>query len=126
MRWKGVPPEQAQALEAEGGVDDGLGVGVGVVQREAAARAETFTILDLPKARLLATALGEGLRRPGRALATLRLALRHRVPGAKALVWALFHFVEALVLREDDALDVLRSRAVEQEVLDQLDEPTIR
>jgi len=39
--------------------------------------------------------------------------------------------VRALVLdvidaADNDALDVLRSRAVEQEVLDQLDEPTSR
>lgn len=67
-------------------------------EREAAARAETFTILDLPKPRLLLAALAEMARRPGRAIATLRLALRHRVPGLRALIWSLFHFAEALVL----------------------------
>jgi hypothetical protein len=36
--------------------------------------------------------------------------------------------VRAVVIEaaDNDALDVLRSRAVEQEVLDQLDEPTTR
>jgi colanic acid/amylovoran biosynthesis glycosyltransferase len=69
-------------------------------EREARARAETFTILDLPKPRLALTALAEALRRPGRTLATLRLALAHRVPGARALLWALFHCAEALVLAD--------------------------
>lgn len=67
-------------------------------EREKRAQAETFTILDTPPLRLVAAALAEGASRPARAFATLRLALRHRVPGLKALVWALFHFTEALVL----------------------------
>jgi hypothetical protein len=33
---------------------------------------------------------------------------------------------EIIELADDDALDVMRSRAVEQEVLDLLDEPTSR
>jgi colanic acid/amylovoran biosynthesis glycosyltransferase len=67
-------------------------------EREARAQAETFTILEGSRLRLVLAALGEMLRRPRISLATLRLAMRHRVPGVKALVWALFHFVEALVL----------------------------
>jgi glycosyltransferase involved in cell wall biosynthesis len=37
-------------------------------------------------------------RHPLRYLQTLLLALRHRVPGAKALLWSFFHFAEAIVL----------------------------
>ena len=36
--------------------------------------------------------------RPGRYFATLQLALRHRAPGVKALLWALFYFAETMVL----------------------------
>lgn len=38
--------------------------------------------------------------RPSTTAATFRLALAHRAPGAKALVWALFHFVEAIKLAD--------------------------
>jgi glycosyltransferase involved in cell wall biosynthesis len=55
------------------------------------------------------TLLGAHLRalttRPGAWFSLLRVALRHRAPGAKAMLWSLFHFAEAIVLakmlRED-------------------------
>ena len=33
---------------------------------------------------------------------------------------------EMIVLADQDALDLIRSRAIEQEVLDRLDDPTVR
>jgi glycosyltransferase involved in cell wall biosynthesis len=58
----------------------------------------TYYLLSQPyltyfKAHLVA--LG---RHPLRYLQTLLLALRHRVPGARALLWSFFHFAEAIVL----------------------------
>ena len=40
------------------------------------------------------------IRRPWAYFATLRKALRHRVPGARAWLWSIFHFLEAVVLAE--------------------------
>ncbi|RYD78455.1 MAG: hypothetical protein EOP84_14240 [Verrucomicrobiaceae bacterium] len=55
-------------------------------------------------------------------------ALDHKLqewrPETSAKVRALV--AEIIELADDDALDLLRSRAVEQEVLDLLDEPTAR
>lgn len=67
-------------------------------EQERTDRAETQAVLGrspLAYASVLAAAL---IARPARTAATLRVALRHRAPGAKALVWALFHFVEAVML----------------------------
>lgn len=67
-------------------------------EQERSDLAETQAVLGrspFAYARALAVAL---VTKPGRTAATLRLALRHRVPGARALVWALFHFVEAVML----------------------------
>ena len=67
-------------------------------EQERIDRAETEAVLGRsPFA--YAGALGTALvTRPVRTVATLRLALGHRAPGVKALVWALFHFVEAVLL----------------------------
>lgn len=56
------------------------------------------SVLGMNRARFAATALTQLVRRPLRSLSTLRLALRHRVPGLRAAVWSLFHYAEALVL----------------------------
>lgn len=40
-------------------------------------------------------------KRPGAYLRTLRDATRHRVPGAKAAAWSLFHFAEAIALADE-------------------------
>jgi glycosyltransferase involved in cell wall biosynthesis len=66
--------------------------------QERADRAETQAVLGrspFAYAGALASAL---VTRPARTLGALGLALRHRAPGARALVWALFHFVEAVLL----------------------------
>lgn len=55
-------------------------------------------VLGLRGGRLLAIVLHEFAAHPLRALSTLSLALKHRVPGLRSVVWALFHFAEALVL----------------------------
>lgn len=59
---------------------------------------ETHVVLRQSAATFLSAHLGALFGHPVRYLSTLRLALRHRVPGAKAFVWALLHFVEAIVL----------------------------
>ncbi|HEX7479769.1 MAG TPA: glycosyltransferase family 4 protein [Polyangiales bacterium] len=62
---------------------------------------QTFYILPVRAAALVATHAAAFARRPGAYLRTLGLALRHRVPGAKAWVWAVFYFVEAIVLARE-------------------------
>jgi colanic acid/amylovoran biosynthesis glycosyltransferase len=41
------------------------------------------------------------VQQPGRYFSTLREALRHRVAGARQLLWSLFYFVEAIVLAHE-------------------------
>src|SRR2546430_5439197 len=41
------------------------------------------------------------LQRPGPYFATLREAFRHRVPGVRALLWAIFYFVESIGLARE-------------------------
>lgn len=62
---------------------------------------ETTYLLPMSPQRLLvahAAALG---RKPIAYLSVLRSALGHRAPGAKALLWSLFHFAEAIVLARE-------------------------
>ncbi|MAQ19588.1 MAG: colanic acid biosynthesis glycosyltransferase WcaL [Sandaracinus sp.] len=55
-----------------------------------------------PKLGRLARAHARALtQKPGRYLETLRDALQHRVPGAKAAVWSVFHFAEAIALADE-------------------------
>jgi len=56
------------------------------------------SVLGMPRTTFAAAALRQLASRPLRALSTLRLAMRHRVPGLRSAVWSLFHFSEALVL----------------------------
>lgn len=65
---------------------------------ERADREETQAVLGRSPVAYLRALAAAMVTQPGRALATFRLALRHRAPGGKALVWALFHFVEAVLL----------------------------
>jgi len=60
--------------------------------------ASTTSILPVGPATLLLAQVGALGRHPLRYLRTLRNALTHRVPGARALLWTLFYFVEAIVL----------------------------
>ncbi len=65
------------------------------------ARAEidrTFYILPVSLLALAVAHLRALVRRPGRYLQLLRLALGHRVPGTRALLWSLFYFAEAIRL----------------------------
>lgn len=68
---------------------------------DAAAEAEnarTYGILAQPATALVFAHGKAFVTGPLRYLSTLRLALRHRVPGLRALVWSVFHFAEAIVL----------------------------
>lgn len=60
--------------------------------------AETRFVLPLSIPALLGAHLRALVTRPAAWFGLLRLALRHRAPGAKALLWSLFHFAEAVVL----------------------------
>lgn len=66
------------------------------VDREA--RAETEAVLGRSPFAYLGVLAGALLTRPARTARTLALALRHRAPGTRALTWALFHFVEGIML----------------------------
>ncbi len=58
-----------------------------------------FVLAD--KAGVLRANVAAAARTPLRYLRTLGDALRHRAPGAKAAVWSLFHFAEAVALAEE-------------------------
>jgi glycosyltransferase involved in cell wall biosynthesis len=55
-------------------------------------------ILGRSRTAVLAAALRASLARPGSALRSLRLTIAHREAGLRGLVWAMFHWVEALAL----------------------------
>jgi colanic acid/amylovoran biosynthesis glycosyltransferase len=61
----------------------------------------TFYVLPFEVLRLLHSHTEALATRPVRYLRTLGLALKHRVPGAKALAWSLAHFAEAIVLAQE-------------------------
>jgi glycosyltransferase involved in cell wall biosynthesis len=67
-------------------------------EQERVDRAETQAVLGRSPFAYMQALAGALVTNPVRTPATFRLALRHRAPGAKALVWALFHFVEAVML----------------------------
>lgn len=58
----------------------------------------TPAILAQPAWAILLSLASAISRRPKSFLRTFRLAMRHRVPGARNLLWACFHFVEAITL----------------------------
>lgn len=64
----------------------------------AAALAETFAVQSTSVVAVAGANLAALVRSPVRFARTLALALRHRVPGARALLWSLFHFAEAILL----------------------------
>lgn len=74
-------------------------------QQEAA---QTFTLLRQSPAAFARAHLGELLRRPGRYLRTLLLAMRHRAPGLKPALLSLAHFAEAILLTAE-----LRRRGID-------------
>lgn len=59
---------------------------------------DTYVILKQSAATFAIAHLLSAFGHPLRYLSTLGLALHHRVPGVKALIWALLHFAEAIVL----------------------------
>ena len=67
---------------------------------QAAEAARTFGVLDAAKAphRLIGAHMAMLSRSPRRWFSTLALAWRTRPPGAKALLWQFFYFLEAAVL----------------------------
>jgi hypothetical protein len=66
---------------------------------ERAEAEQTFNVLNAARRpATLVAAQGAALRRPGRYLRALRLALTDRRPGLKGLLWQLFYFAEATVL----------------------------
>lgn len=72
---------------------------------EAAAAETAYVLESVP--RILGSALIEFVRAPVRTLVTFVAALRHRVPGLRAAIWACFHFLEAMQL-----VRLLRARKV--------------
>ena len=62
-----------------------------------AERSTTTAILDRPAAAFVGALLAEATSSPRKFVSTFALALRHRVPGLRAAIWALFHFAEAIV-----------------------------
>ena len=63
-----------------------------------AERMTTTAILDRPVTAFVRTLLAEAAGSPRKLFRTFALAQRHRVPGLRAAVWALFHFAEAIVV----------------------------
>lgn len=63
---------------------------------DAGERAAT-QVVQRGAASMLAVAAGEIVAHPVRFARTLRLALKHRAPGAKSLLWSMFHLCEGLV-----------------------------
>ena len=63
-----------------------------------AERRTTTAILARPAAVFALTLLTEAASSPRKFFRTFALAQRHRVPGLRAAVWALFHLAEAIVL----------------------------
>lgn len=68
----------------------------------------TFAILPVGVGELAGAHARSALRRPGRYLRTLLLALRSGAPGARNRLWQLFYFAEAVRLAEE-----LRGRGTE-------------
>jgi len=67
-------------------------------QKEAEA---TWYVLPAPAARVAGSHARALLKRPRAYASTLLRALRHRVPGVRALVWSAFHFVESIDLADE-------------------------
>jgi glycosyltransferase involved in cell wall biosynthesis len=67
-------------------------------ERHRAAADTTYAVLPAGAGRLLGGHLRTFLRRPGRYLATLGLALRLSPPGLRGWLWQLFYFAEAMLV----------------------------
>lgn len=70
--------------------------------------AETFYVFPPTPLRILGALLATFARRPLRFSATFWATVRHRLPGVKNLVWALFYFAEGMLIAQE-----LRKRGVD-------------
>jgi colanic acid/amylovoran biosynthesis glycosyltransferase len=66
-----------------------------------AAAEQTFSVFPLDRARFIALHLRAALTRPGRYLATLRLALAMSPGGLRANLWQLFYFAESILIWDE-------------------------
>jgi glycosyltransferase involved in cell wall biosynthesis len=66
-----------------------------------AAFEETYYVLPVHATRLASAHARALLSSPIRYFRVLLLSLRHRVPGLRAMIWALFHFLEAILLASE-------------------------
>jgi glycosyltransferase involved in cell wall biosynthesis len=66
-----------------------------------AAFEETWYVLPASLASLVSSHGSALLARPIAYFRVLILALRHRVPGLRAMIWAFFHFAEAILLAQE-------------------------
>jgi glycosyltransferase involved in cell wall biosynthesis len=69
--------------------------------RDQAEFAKTYYLLPANLRKMLSAHVFALTIRPIAYLRVLLLALRHRVPGVRALVWAIFHFAEAIQLAQE-------------------------
>jgi colanic acid/amylovoran biosynthesis glycosyltransferase len=66
-----------------------------------AAYDSTFYVLPVDVKRLVRSHVGAVAKKPVRYLRTLGLAMKHRVPGVKALAMSVAHFAEAIVVAQE-------------------------
>ncbi len=66
--------------------------------QSSAAYESTYYVLPASRLGIMGAHLGAIFTRPLAYFALLRLAMQHTVPGARALLWGLFHFIESIVL----------------------------
>ncbi|WP_422343780.1 hypothetical protein [Parasphingorhabdus sp.] len=64
------------------------------------AKDQTFYVLGQGATRHISAHGAALFRHPSRYFKTLKRAMQHRVPGGKALLWSLFHFVESITLAD--------------------------
>ncbi len=64
-------------------------------------RDETWYVLPVSPLRLLRTNVRQLVRHPMRYVDTFAASLRHRVPGSRSLVWAIFYFLEGMRLSRE-------------------------
>ncbi|MEO9467981.1 glycosyltransferase family 4 protein [Parasphingorhabdus sp.] len=68
--------------------------------RDIAAQKETYYVLQAGPLAYASAHVRAVARHPVRYFSTLINAVAHRVPGAKAFVWSLFHFAESIMLAD--------------------------
>lgn len=71
------------------------------------AAGSTYYVLPISPFRLISSHIAGFVASPANYAATLIVALKHRPPGIRALIWSIFHFVECIILARE-----LRSRQI--------------